>query len=117
MKKYYNCKDCLYANERNDGSIYCDRRSLYDGVNVYITAEDKYLSCPVHSSIDREETRADRPWNYNSQADDVCGVCHRTLKLHRKDTYIEKEVEVENADGNIGTKNIKVCVICEKKGR
>ena len=112
MRKVYNCNDCLYANELENGDIYCDKRE-FEGITCIIPKDKIYLNCPSHSDYIREETRYMRPWKFLHEADDVCQVCHRMLDLQDKNQY--KYVEVKKDDG--GKNLIRKCSICIKKGR
>ena len=102
IMKTYNCKTCLYANE-NCG-VDCDKRLLLDGKMVHIEPDKVELDCPSHSDYKVEETRYDRPWTYLHEADDVCSICGRPLRMSDENTY-----------ESIG--HVIRCSICKEKGR
>lgn len=111
MKKY-NCKTCLFANELENGDVYCDKREL-EGVKCIIKKDKVNITCHCHSNYPLREFRIDRNWDYIRDADDVCEVCHRFLDMQDKSQY--KYIEIKNKNNE--KQLIRKCKICIKKGR
>ncbi len=110
----YTCRDCLYANFNEDGSVFCDRKVLLTGRMCEIEEENVDKPCPVHSSRDIENWRYVENARYLHQCDDSCGVCRRLVNLNDDSQY--KYIEIKNENGKVAGEKMQ-CKICRHKGR
>ncbi len=108
----YNCNTCFYSNHLDNGDIYCDKRE-FEGVTVIIDKDKAGRHCSCHSHYPIIDTRYMIDWTYTYEADDVCEICYRFLKLYDTDQY--KYVEIKDDNGNVDV--IRKCSICLEKGR
>ena len=110
----YTCKDCLYANFNEDGSVDCDRKVLLTGRMCEIEEENVDKPCPAHSSRDVENWRYVENAKYLHQCDDSCGICRRLVNLNDISQY--GYVAVKDKDGKVVNLQM-ACRICIDKGR
>lgn len=110
----YTCRDCLYANFNDGGSVDCDRKVLLTGRMCEIEEENVDKPCPAHSSRDIENWRYVENAKYLHQCDDSCSICRRLVNLNDISQYGYIEVYDESGDA-IGEK--MQCKICRHKGR
>ncbi len=113
----YTCETCLYENLRDDGSVMCDKKILLDGKEYIVDVDKVNRKCLGHSAYPVEEWRYDRPWQYLSEADDVCQVCARMLNMLDKDSYDYVDETYRDEGGNERNRTVRKCIICIEKGR
>lgn len=107
------CKDCLYANELEDGRVFCDKRVL-EGVDIYIEEDRVGFPCPAHSSKNIEEFRCMRNNEYIHEDGEHCEICRRKVDIDDISQY--RYIDIQDEDGNIIGDKIQ-CRICKEKGR
>lgn len=117
MEKEYNCFNCHYALEYNDGSIGCDRTFFEDGRICDIEKPELY--CPVNSNINLEDSRYGGN-RFIFGADDACQICHRIV--YDNDWYDHKKVfktiYKNSFDEFVEDKEVeklRICSICNEK--
>ena len=111
-----NCKDCLYSNFNEDGSVDCDKKLLSDGMMIHIEVDNVELPCPAHSSVLIHEIRYmhNNKYIYDDGSGQYCEVCRRKVNLDEIDQY--EYIDIHDETGKvIGDKMI--CKICKGKGR
>lgn len=87
MEKY-NCLNCLYSNEIENGMVMCDKKLLLTGKMIIVESEKVELNCPAHSDYPIKEWRYDMGNGLLRDAEDTCCVCSRLVNLNDKDTYL-----------------------------
>lgn len=116
-----NCLNCLYANEKENGGVMCDKVLLIYGKEVHIEADRVELPCPSHSSRFIEETRCYFNNEDMRKAEDACEICGRLINMYDEDTHdvVVEEFTVKKEDGTeeVKKETVQKCKICIGKGR
>lgn len=112
----YTCRDCLYANFNEDGSVLCDKTVLITGELYYLEKDKVDLPCVAHSSKYIEEIRYMRnnQWLHDSEEGEYCQVCRRKINLEDISHY--GFIPVQNESGKTTGEKMQ-CKICRSKGR
>ena len=115
MEKY-NCTNCLYSNEMENGEVMCDKKLLSEDKEIYIQIDKIKLPCPAHSSKYIEEIRYMRnnTWLHESEEGEYCEVCRRKVDLEDISQY--GYIEIQDEEGNVAGEKMQ-CRICRGKGR
>lgn len=109
-----NCLNCLYANEKDNGGVMCDKVLLIYGKEVHIEADRVELPCPSHSDRYIENWRYVNDGDDLRKAEDSCEVCGRLINLDDESQY--GYIEIQDELGNPSGEKLQ-CKICRHKGR